>query len=368
MKIRYRYVFNRKGKLNSMGLGQIHIEATQNGRKAYFATNVFVEEKQFDGIIVNHPHAAELNGMLMEMVMQLESYEVALWRQGRCATLEDLRNSWHNKVDQNDFVEYATTMIQKSSRKEHTKLNLMQTVKKVERFKRLNIEEVDYRFLRCYEEWLREQGFHPNTIYKEMCNVKTVISEALREGLIQIDPFIRYRLPRTVGREHITLTEEELKLIASARRYPYTRDAFLFCCCTGLRFSDYTNLDESKFRILNGKRWLVFTTVKTGVEVRIPIHLFGDLPHPTITSNSVVNRQLQEICKEVGIAKKVSFHTARHTFATLLINKGVPITSVQRMLGHTSVRMTERYAELSDKKMESDLAQITDLKSMVHTP
>mgnify|MGYP003292408922 CR=1 FL=1 len=358
MKIKYRCVFNRANRLNKMGLGLIQVEAYQSGRKAYFSTNVFVAKDQFDGIVINHPHATELNGIIIELIMKLESIELNLWKHGIEPTLNHLRASWREKRDMTDFSSFALREIERSNRKVRTKQNLCQTVNKIQQFRKVSLLDIDHLFLKDFEEWLRKSRISNNTVHKEMRNLRTLIGEAVHAGLINENPFLRYKMPKSEKKEHVFLTESEINQIASSSLYPEIRDAFLFCCRTGLRFSDYQLLDESNFQIIRGRVWLIYTTVKTGIEVRVPIFLFGSLPHPHIASNATANKSLRALCNELGIRKAVTFHTARHTFATIMLSRGIPITSVQQMLGHTSVRMTERYAETTFDKLESDILKI----------
>lgn len=147
-------------------------------------------------------------------------------------------------------------------------------------------------------------------------------------------------------------------------------DAFLFCCYVGLRFSDFCQLTPSNFIRVNGKRWLHFKSIKTGIELRLPLHLLFEgkalaiLDRNCITefaslgSNSEVNKALSVITSMARIKKHVTYHTARHTCATLLIHQGVPITTVQRLLGHTSVKTTEIYSEILSSTIVRDLKAV----------
>ena len=147
-------------------------------------------------------------------------------------------------------------------------------------------------------------------------------------------------------------------------------DAFLFCCYVGLRFSDFCQLDQSNFIKINGKRWLYFKSVKTGIELRLPLYLLFDgkalcildkyniAEFASLGSNSEVNKALSVIAGMARIKKHITYHTARHTCATLLIHQGVPITTVQRLLGHTSVKTTEIYSEILSSTIVKDLRAI----------
>ena len=233
--------------------------------------------------------------------------------------------------------------------------NLLGTVRKIEAFRSVAVSDIDYTYLKEFEQWMRDRGISNNTISKQMTNIRTIISEAIRSGLVKDDPFLVYQKPKIIPKPHITLTERELERIGKVPFSANVRDAFIFCCRTGLRYSDYRHLDDARWVAQGRKLWLVVDTQKTGVDVRLPMHLIGDYPHPRIGCNSDVNRQLKEILKAAKITKPVTFHTARHTFATLMLNKGVDVTSVQRLLGHTTVRMTQRYAETKDSKVEKDV-------------
>lgn len=358
MKIKYRYVFNRAGKLNKMGLGLIQIEAYKQGKKAYFSSNIFVRENEFSGIVVNHPHAADLNAVLTDMIMRLEAIELDLWRHGVEPTLDHLRQGWKDKHSLTDFVWFATKTVEKSGRKDSTKKNLLFTIHKIEEFRKVNVSEVDYLYLKGFEGWLRDKNMKSSTIQKEMSNVRTLIGEAIKAGLIVKNPFDRYLLPRAERKQHVVLSEEELSIVARVPLHESVRDAFVFCCQTGMRYSDYVQLSERNFPHINNKVWLVYRTVKTNVEIRIPYYLIGELAHPAIGCNAAVNRQLKRICQYAGINKTITFHSARHTFATRMITLGVPITTVQHMLGHSSVKMTEHYAETTASKIEADMRKV----------
>lgn len=121
---------------------------------------------------------------------------------------------------------------------------------------------------------------------------------------------------------------------------------------------------------MNGKKWLHFKSIKTGIELRLPLHLLFEgralsiLDKYDITefanlgSNSEVNKSLSVIIGMTRIKKHITYHTARHTCATLLIHQGVPITTVQRLLGHTSVKTTEIYSEILSSTILRDLKAI----------
>ena len=153
------------------------------------------------------------------------------------------------------------------------------------------------------------------------------------------------------------------------KKLSHSLDAFLFCCYTGLRYSDFRTLSEKNFIRRNGNPWLIYTSVKTGVEVKLPIGLLFDgkawkirkkykdsLPDFfNIKHNSSVNKDLIRLEKLAKINTHISFHSARHTTATLLLYKGVNITTVQKLLGHRNISTTQIYGEVMERTIMKDL-------------
>ncbi|MFH0895392.1 MAG: site-specific integrase, partial [Bacteroidota bacterium] len=157
--------------------------------------------------------------------------------------------------------------------------------------------------------------------------------------------------------------------------HQYAKDAFLFACFTGLAYSDLKALNKSNlFQSDNGKCWVMINRKKTDSACHVPL-----LPiplsilqkyenHPLciqrntllpVPANQNMNNFLKEIAKKCGITKKVTTHLARHTFATTVtLNNDIPIESVSKMLGHSSINMTKIYARLLDKKISSDMEKL----------
>ena len=362
MKIRYRFVFNRKNLLNAMGEALVQIEAYQNGRKAYFSTNIYVKPSEWGhSEVVNRHDAVALNGMLAELLMKLQAIEVEVWRCGISPTLQHLREGWRRKEPAMTVLSFTQEVIGASGRAESTKANLLSTARTLHHFRPARLDELDYPLLCDFLHHLRERGNCPNTIAKHFNHLRTIVGEAVRHGILSPDavPFERFRL-RTERREHVALSEEELRRIANVGIFPSVRDAFLFCCHTGLRYSDYVRLGKSHFRRKGKEMWIEILMKKTRQMVRLPLvtlaRLLGEVgEHPAIPNNVQTNQQLKQIVEQAHIQKHVTFHTARHTFATPLLANGVPITTVQALLGHSSVRTTQRYAEVKQRTILNDL-------------
>lgn len=379
-KIKYRLVYNRKKKLNKQGTALIQVEASLNQRKVYFKTNVYLHPEHWDkrtSQVIVHPQANDLNAMLFEFVLHLQGVELALWKRGVPATLSLLKDAMKKNRPVNvTFPVFAKEYVTHSDRRESTKENLYTTITVLQEFRPgLDFKDITYTFLKDFEVYLREKGNGINTVAKHLRQLRTLVNEAINQGYIHADayPFRKFKIKQEKGR-HEFLTPDELKklenLEVSDRKLRHVLDAFLFCCYVGLRYSDFCQLTPANFIRVNGKRWLHFKSIKTGIELRLPLHLlfegkalsimdkYNIAEFASLGSNSEANKALSVIAGMARIKKHITYHTARHTCATLLIHQGVPITTVQRLLGHTSVKTTEIYSEILSSTIVKDLRAI----------
>ncbi len=379
-KIRYRLVYNRKKHLNKQGTALVQVEASLNQRKIYFKTNLYIKPEHWDkrtSQVIGHPQANDLNSMLFEFVLHLQGIELALWKRGVPATLSLLKDAMKkNRPINITFPIFAKEYVQHSDRRESTKENLFTTITVLQEFRPgLDFKDITYTFLKDFEVYLREKGNGINTVAKHLRQLRTLVNEAINQGYIHADayPFRKFKIKQEKG-SHEFLTPDELKKLENLEvhdlKLRHVLDAFLFCCYVGLRFSDFCQLTPSNFIRVNGKKWLHFKSIKTGIELRLPLHLLFEgralsiLDKYDITefanlgSNSEVNKSLSVIIGMTRIKKHITYHTARHTCATLLIHQGVPITTVQRLLGHTSVKTTEIYSEILSSTIVRDLKAV----------
>lgn len=379
-KIRYRLVFNRKNQLNKQGAALIQVEALLNKRKVYFSTKIYIKPEHWDkstSLIVDHPHAIELNAWIYEFILNLQSFELSLWKRGIIPTLSQLKNAVKKKRTADvTFESFSHSVIDSSNRKSATKCNLRGTLAIMNDFRPSYVwEDLTYSFLKDFENWLLTRGAAVNTAAKHLQNIRTLVNEAISAGYMSADadPFRNYTIKHEKV-EHRYLNPEELKKMEDVKvtgKLAHVRDAFLFCCYTGLRFSDFRNLKEEHFLEQKGQTWLVIKTQKTGSDVKIPLSLAFDgkslkvlKKYPSVSTfakigcNADTNRHLAELRRMAKVKTRTTFHTARHTCATLLCHQGVPITTVQRILGHTKLTTTQLYSEVMADTIVRDLLNV----------
>ena len=379
-KIKYRLVYNRKKQLNRQGTALVQAEALLNQRKVYFKTNIYLKPEHWDkqtSQVCNHPQANDLNTMLFEFILHLQAIELSLWKRGIPVTLSLLKDAIRKDKPVNvTFPVFARIYVQESDRKRSTKENLMTTITVLQEFRPgLDFKDITYTFLKDFEVHLKEKGNSVNTVAKHMRQLRTLVNEAINQGYIPSDayPFRKYKIKQEKGRKEF-LTPDELKRLENLdvdKKLRHVLDAFLFCCYTGLRYSDFCQLTPENIIRVNGKRWLHFKSVKTDVEIRLPLHLLFEgkalavlerydivTDFAKIGPNSEANKYLAQLAALARIRKHITYHTARHTCATLLVHQGVPITTVQKLLGHTSVRTTEVYSEVLSNTIIRDLKAV----------
>ena len=379
-------MYNRKKQLNRQGTALVQAEALLNQRKVYFKTNIYLKPEHWDkqtSQVCNHPQANDLNTMLFEFILHLQAIELSLWKRGIPVTLSLLKDAIRKDKPVNvTFPVFARIYVQESDRKRSTKENLLTTITVLQEFRPgLDFKDITYTLLRDFEVHLKEKGNSVNTIAKHLRQLRTLVNEAINQGYIPSDayPFRKFKIKQEKGRKEF-LTPDELRklenLQVSDKRLRHVLDAFLFCCYTGLRYSDFCQLTPENIIRVNGKRWLYFKSVKTDVEIRLPLHLLFEgkalavlerydivTDFAKIGPNSEANKHLAQLSALARIRKHITYHTARHTCATLLVHQGVPITTVQKLLGHTSVRTTEVYSEVLSNTIIRDLKAVKRKKN-----
>ena len=371
-KIRYKLVYNRAGCLNQRGEGLIQIEAEQQRRKIYFSTHTYVLPENFaHGCIINTQNADGLNFALYSMIREIEGIELEYVKMGIEVTLPLLKEAVKSHLaPAAKLTAFGNEVVVNSDRNELTKQNYLTLFNNIERFKPgVLISDIDYQFVVSYDKWLRDSGIAHNTRVSRLRLLRAVVNEAKKRDIISSNPFERLRIQQMVSKKGY-ITREQLHQLEDMKLNGFeeiVRDAFLVGCYTGLRYSDITALRQT--HIKDG--WLVIRMLKTKYTVEIPVAtLFdgkmlrlvekygGDIGRLTkqLGNNAAVNKTLHDLLAVVGADPKITFHSSRHTFATLLGQQGVDISVVSKLLGHRKLQTTEIYREVDRTGIMSGLA------------
>ena len=240
----------------------------------------------------------------------------------------------------------------------------------------LDIGRLDYSFIRDYDYYLKKEAKCISvTVAKYIKHLKKIINHCLKTKVLKENPFSEYKAKIKI-REREFLTQAQLDRIINrkieSQRVKQVRDVFVFCCYTGLSYADVKKLSRKEIMIgIDGEQWVMTSRKKTDTSSRIPllkpaldiIEKYKDHPRCEnegivlpVLSNQKVNSYLKEIAKDCSIPQNLTFHLARHTFATTItLTNGVPIESVSKMLGHLDIKTTQHYAKVIDEKVSKDM-------------
>ena len=228
-------------------------------------------------------------------------------------------------------------------------------------------------------QWIREFSVYLSvdrrllggTVWLACQQLKGVVARAHQRGLLTWNPFAGFHIAKKI-RPRQYLSEEELKMLAyhdfRKKSLNYARDIFIFASMTGLSFVDISELRSSDVVVLGERTWIVSKRHKTEVpyQVRLldtPLRILRryqqtgrDKVFDHVEYRTMANR-IRIIMNEIGIKKRITMHCARHTFAVLAINKGMPIESLSRILGHTNITTTQIYAKITMQKLDDDITE-----------
>jgi site-specific recombinase XerD len=391
----------KKNALKSNGKAPVMARVTLNGEIAQFSLKCEVNPAEWNpqaGRAVGKTAAAQkLNGLLDNFRASLIQHYRDISDREATVTAEKVRNAFLGLQIRNEtlldlFASHNNNLevqVGKGvSRDTHQKyLRTSTRLKEFMKYKYnisdINLKEINHSFLCDFEVYLKTiHSCGQNTVAKFMQRLKTIILTAKSNGWIYADPYANYQL-HLEKTERDFLNEQELESIMAKKfdikRLEQVRDIFIFSCFSGLAYIDVFNLRESNIRTaFDSNLWIIGKRVKTGVTYRVPLleiptmiinKYKGTLPDGEllpVISNQKMNAYLKEIADICAISKNLSFHVARHTFATTVtLSKGVSIESVSKMLGHTNIRTTQIYARITDNKISDDMAMLAGkLKGM----
>jgi len=389
-----------RSKLNKNNEVPVYCRLTVNGRIKEFATHVWIKDDQWDSkagkVKGNKEVAKTANTTLDGIRHSLNNIRAELQFQNANVTAEAIANlhsgkgvKRHTLIDVHTYhnEQHVKRLIGKDyaegtyNRYRISLEHVKEFIKAQYGISDILLSELSFSFLTNYEAYLKMvRNCAHNTAVKYVKNLRAVISYAINQEWLLNDPFIRYkaRLER-VDKDYLTL--EELSKIENEEfdieGVSEVRDIFVFCCYTGLAYSDVAKLNADHLIFgINGKQHISIKRTKTDNTAIIPLldkaKFFLDKykTHPVCLnkgsllparSNQKHNLYLKKIADISGVNKTLTTHMARHTFATLMLTQGASIESVSSMLGHTNIVTTQVYGKITSDKVENDMSKINKL-------
>ena len=390
----FKVLFYVNGSKEKNGIVPIMGRVTINGSVAQFSCKQNIPKTLWDAkgnrAKGKSIEARDINHALDNIKAQIIKHYQRISDREAYVTAEMVRNAY-----QGIGSEYETLLgafdkdnatFQKRVGTDRVKATYMARVRArnhVAAFIKANYKRSDLSMLELTPDFIKEfavflstdRGLQNGSIWTNCMWLKGVVMRAHFNGLIPRNPFAQFHIsPNIKEREY--LTEEELKTLMTHEfvdaKLSYIRDIFVFASFTALSFVDVKELTTDDIVEVNGEKWILSKRHKTKVPFQVKLL---DIPLQIIkryeefqTDKSVfpnlnywsICKPLKKMIKECGITKDISFHCARHGFATLALSKGMPIESVSRVLGHTNIVTTQIYAKITTQKIDHDLTMFGD--------
>ncbi|RTZ03107.1 site-specific integrase [Flavobacterium sp. GSP6] len=401
------HFYAKSTKANAAGQLPIYVRLTVDGKRMEFSTKKFIDSAKWlpemSKMKGNTENARSLNEYLDLLRSKVFDIQMELIHRNESLTIEVFKNrllgikehehmlipifkDHNNKIKELVGKEYAPGTLERYN------TSLKHTVEFLEwkyKVSDIDINKIDHAFITEYEFYLRSvRNCANNTAVKYLKNFNKIIKICLANHWIERNPFANYK-SKVKEVERVYLSEDEIQNILNkdfkTERLSLVRDIFLFSCFTGLAYIDVKNLTKSHISFgIDGEKWIFTHRQKTESASKIPILPITQMiidkyeDHPEcnnqnkllpILSNQKMNAYLKEIAGVCEIEKELTFHIARHTFATTVtLTNGVPIESVSKMLGHKNLRTTQHYAKVLDKKVSEDMMILRNKFNLAKSP
>jgi site-specific recombinase XerD len=367
------------------------VRITISGEKAEFSSKEFVKPEMWNSlgkVMGRTKEAQQINDSLDKIKIALDKQYKEILEKDGYVTPDKLRDTYLGKIIRkhtvlslyNIKVEQKRNLVGKTIRCT-TLSKYLATRKRVADFmvykykkEDMPIRDVDFQFVTDYEVYLKSicKCGHNSTV-KHLRYLKQVVTNALKNRYIAVDPFDDYTLGYKPVKKEFLIEPEIKKLMNKkfeSKRLAEVRDVFLFQIFTGLAYIDAANLTENN--IIEdgyGQKWIQLTRQKSSVQANIPLL---DVPLSIlkkykglkngkllpIHTNQKMNEYLKEIASLCGINKRLTTHCGRHSFGTIMLTKGVSIESVSKMLGHTNITTTQIYAKVLNQKIFTEVNKV----------
>jgi site-specific recombinase XerD len=384
-------------KLNKKGEAPVYLRLTYKSQEVNLSTSIYLKPDDWDRqklkVKTKHASSRRLNLQMKELedrvykilddissksvAISLKEIKLLLKGKGnKIATLLSLTDYFINHIKHNPNYSKGRVDHYRSFRNKmicflsHKYCSLD-----------FDLEKLNYEFMIEWESFLGAQyGNIVNTITSNAKRLKAIVNTGIKLGWVKADPFKDYKCKfEPTSRQF--LNHEEVKRIQlltlpENKNVCIVRDVFLFMIYTGISYGDLHKVTESNIINIDGHSLLNFERGKTNGESKILllpqatslIKKYEDFPTCKnseillpVPSNKTMNDNLKIIAKEAGITKNLSCHIGRHTFATLSLEDGVPIETLSKCLGHSSIKTTQLYGKVTETKICRDYSKISNV-------
>ena len=379
-----------KDKVNSSGTSPIYARITINGNYVQFSTAIRIRPEEWvpggNGYIKGKSDQARLyNTRLSDIRAQIDEIYFSMLRAQEAVTPQKIKDIYTGKYQASYSVlemlsllvaeqEENPDMAPGTLKTYYTRANNVRAWLADRGRTDLRCEELDLAWAKDLLSYLKKPSGHGHSqeyARKNVLVLKKILNKAVELKVIPGNPLLSMRIRKGKAKPIVFLSEQEFMLISEhafrSKRLSQIRDLFVVQCCTGLSYAEIAKLSQSHISTgVDGRQWIAIERTKVpGAICRIPLMqraqtlLQGYEYRLPIVSNGKYNAYLKEIAEIVGIEKNLTTHVGRKTCGMLLLNRGVPIETVSKILGHSSIRITQAaYAQVLDSKIAADMQGI----------
>ncbi len=381
----------KKNKAKSLTQIPLYLRVTKDRKSNYVSLGHKVSEKSWDDdrqrVNAKHPNSSRLNAYLAGRVAEMEDILLEDEHKKQFSSSKKIKETIKGKrsISFTDYAkQFEKSLLRDQNYSRYKKLKgILSKLDEYTESRNLSFGDIDYDFLKNYEEWLRgTKGNRTNTIHTDLKFIRKLFNDGVTEGIVdkEKNPFLLFKLKtEKTSREY--LSEEELKRIQELKltgALDVYRDMFVLASYTGFRISDLLTM---KFQNYDGKNITIqMRKTKDTISIKVPTvgrnildkyvdsnsvksnYTFPMIPNvkfstlelqkAIMSKTAICNLGLKQIAALAKIEKTVSFHVSRHTFATLALRKGVRMEYVSALMGHSDLKTTKIYAKIINSELE----------------
>ena len=400
--------FARTSRQNQDGEAPVHMRIQIGIQRLDILTKIYVKPNEWSSqsgkLKTNSSDAKRINKLLEGFKLKAFDLQRELMTEGKEVSLENIKAKWYGtSVEKSrmlmEVFKQHNDQMKALINQEFSPLTFERyetSFRHTQEYMRwkyqiddIDIKQLNYEFISNYEFWLKSQRkCDHNTTVKYLSNFKKIVHICIKNGWLDRDPFVGFKMTKREVERPFLVEEELTRIVEEDFKMPrlrQVRDIFIFCCYTGLAYADVKKLTREEITTgIDGEKWIWTSRQKTDTATRVPL-----LPRALeildrykedaqclnkgrllpVLSNQKMNNYLKEISDACEITKKMTFHTARHTFATTVtLSNGVPIETVGKMLGHKNLKTTQHYAKILDLKVSEDMMKLRNKLSAKPQP
>ena len=369
-------------------IGRISVGRTHSGFSTKCKTPLSLWDSRKQRLIGKSAVAVSVNQKLGECTALIHARFHELSEREKVFTATDIRDAYQGQIHRQtllleSFEEYLKQTKErigidralKTFKLRTYQLSLLREyVQKKHKVSDIPLSQLDKAFIEGFEYYLTiNRKLKRSSISSDLSTLQTIVRMAVKRGVLDFYPFLGYSYERPKG-EPRSITQAELQKIIDLEieweNFRIVRDLFVFSCFTGLAISDVRNLREENLVTEEGELCIKGRRMKTKTPYRVQVlspalaimeryrgkragFVFN------VPTTDIIHNGMHHIQRNIGLESPLTFHMARHTFASLItLSAGVPIETVSRMLGHTNLRTTQVYAAVSSERIQRDMQRV----------